>query len=80
MGSGSSSRPDAGWVVGSGVSGADGLLGRCLTYSLQLDWYSADTQSEWADMIVFQWFPARYVHTCGSGSNPLQCGSGSNLA
>jgi hypothetical protein len=51
MGSGSSSgRPDAGWLVGSGVSGADGVLGRCLAYSLQLDWYSADTQSEWVDM------------------------------
>lgn len=33
-------------LVGAGLAGADGLLGRCLTYSLQLD--TSATQGEQA--------------------------------
>ncbi len=33
-------------LVGAGLCGADGVLGRCLAYRLVLD-RSADTKSEW---------------------------------
>lgn len=57
MGSSSSSTAigpaDAGRLVGGGVCGADGLLGRCLAYSLKLDSMSGDTKSEWLQRNMF---------------------------
>jgi len=35
---GTSAREGSSVLVGSGLAGADGLLGRCLTYSLQLNY------------------------------------------
>lgn len=38
-------------LVGSGLAGADGLLGRCLTYSMQLSYI--DTQSKSTVVMIY---------------------------